>query len=177
MNWPIKTYLNLEHPIQQEIIRRLSDIIGIPQEEFIVEKDDCGAPTFLLTLAQMAKLYANLCSSNNPEYEKVTRAMDQYPEYIAGPNLFDTELIKRSHGQLISKGGAEGIQCIGRISQGIGMAIKIEDGSKRAKHAVAIHLLRQLDWMTPTALDELSQISLKQRPNILIDVEGELKIA
>ena len=84
--------------------------------------------------------------------------------------------IKRGHNQIISKGGSEGIQCIGRLGEGIGLSIKVEDGSKRAKHAVAIHLLRQLEWMTPTALDELDEIVLQKKPGIYLEVKGELKV-
>ena len=92
----------------------------------------------------MANLYANLSSSLHPELEQINRAMLQNPELVAGEDCFDTELMNRAHRQIISKGGSEGIQCLGRIGEGLGLTIKIEDGSKRAKHAVAIHLLKQL---------------------------------
>ena len=111
-----------------------------------------------------------------PEFEKITRAMTNNPDLIAGEGYFDSELIKRGHNQIISKGGSEGIQCIGLLGEGIGLSIKVEDGSKRAKHAVAIHLLRQLEWITPSAIEELDEIILQKKPGIYIEVEGELKI-
>ena len=49
-------------------------------------------------------------------------------------------------------------------------------GSKRAKHAVAIEILRQLEWMTPTALEELEEISLHSKPGVFIEVKGDLNI-
>ena len=82
----------------------------------------------------------------------------------------------RGHNQIISKGGSEGIQCIGLLGEGIGLSIKVEDGSRRAKHAVAIHLLRQLEWISPTALEELDEIILQKKPGIYIEVEGQLKV-
>ncbi len=177
MNWDLESYLMGHHPLQKEIFRRVSELLKIPAEELIAERDDCGAPTLLLRLSQMAILYAHLSRSDNPEFEKITRAMTNHPDLLAGDGNFDTELIKRGHKQIISKGGSEGIQCIGLLGEGLGLSIKVEDGSKRAKHAVAIHILRQLEWLTPSALEELDEIILQKKTGIYIEVEGELKVA
>ena len=176
MNWDLDTYLMGHHPLQKEIFRRVSELLKIPTEELIAERDDCGAPTLLLRLSQMAILYAHLSRSDQPEFEKITRAMISHPDLISGEGYFDSELIKRGHNQIISKGGSEGIQCIGLLGEGIGLSIKVEDGSKRAKHAVAIHLLRQLEWITPSAIEELDEIILQKKPGIYIEVEGQLKV-
>ena len=176
MSWDLESYLMGHHPLQKEIFRRVSDLLKIPADELIAERDDCGAPTLLLSLSQMAILYAHLSKSDQPEFEKITRAMTHNPDLIAGKGYFDSELIKRGHKQIISKGGSEGIQCIGLLGEGIGLSIKVEDGSKRAKHAVAIHILRQLEWITPSALEELDEIILQKKPGIYIEVEGELKV-
>ncbi len=175
MGWPIDTYLKGDHPLQIEIVRRIADLLSLPVDELISARDDCGAPTLRLQLSQMALLYAHLAGSKIAELEKVSRSIISHPELIAGNNKFDTELIKRSHGQLVSKGGAEGIQCISKVGEGMGIAIKVEDGSKRAKHAVALHLLRQLEWLTPTALQELEEKILMVSPGVELQVNGELR--
>ncbi len=175
MNWPLESYLKINHPIQKEIFRRISEIISIPNDELVIARDDCGAPTLLLPLNKMATLYAKLSSSVQPQLEQINRSMVQNPNLIAGKGHFDTELMERSHCQIVSKGGSEGIQCIGRNGEGLGLAIKVEDGAKRAKHAVAIHLLKQLDWVTPTGLNELSQNILSLKPDVSLEVKGELK--
>ncbi len=176
MNWELESYLMGHHPIQKEIFRRVSELLKIPAEELIAERDDCGAPTLLLRISQMAILYAHLSSSDHPEFEKITRAMTEYPDLVGGKGYFDSELMRRGHNQIISKGGSEGIQCIGLLGEGMGLSIKVEDGSKRAKHAVAIHLLRQLEWITPSALEELDEIILQKKPGIYLEVQGELKV-
>ena len=76
---------------------------------------------------------------------------------------------------MLSKGGAEGIQCLSRVGEGMGVAIKVEDGSARAKHAVALHLLKQLDWLTPTTLQELHEVFLRPAPHLELEVLGELR--
>jgi len=176
MSWDLESYLMGHHPLQREIFRRVSELLKIPAEELIAERDDCGAPTLLLRLSQMAILYAHLSRSEQPEFEKITRAMTSHPDLIAGEGYFDSELIKRGHNKIISKGGSEGIQCVGLLGEGIGLSIKVEDGSKRAKHAVAIHLLRQLEWITPSAIEELNEIILQKKSGVYIEVEGQLKV-
>ena len=150
-------------------------MLAIPAEELIAARDDCGAPTLLLQLSQMSLLYAHLSESKNADFEQIRRAILAHPEYIAGEGCFDTELIKRAHGQLVSKGGAEGVQCLSKVGEGIGIAIKVEDGSKRAKQAVALHLLRQLEWITPIGLEELEEQILLLSPGVQLEVNGELR--
>ena len=60
----------------------------------------------------MSKLYSILSSSENAELEQISRAMTTNPIMISDNNKFDTEIINSSHGQVIGKGGAEGIQCL-----------------------------------------------------------------
>jgi L-asparaginase len=76
---------------------------------------------------------------------------------------------------VVSKGGAEGIQCLSRVAEGLGVAIKVEDGASRAKHAVALHLLEQLDWLTPMSLQELRQRFLAPADHLRLEVLGELR--
>ena len=84
-------------------------------------------------------------------------------------------VMRLGHQQVVSKGGAEGIQCLSRVGEGLGMAIKVEDGSSRAKHAVALHLLSQLDWLTPVSLEELRQRFQNLAPHLRLEVRGELR--
>ena len=88
---------------------------------------------------------------------------------------FDTEVIKASHGQVISKGGAEGIQCLCKVNEGMGLALKVEDGSKRAKQAVGLHLLKQLDWISELRIQDIEDKVLKFSQGVQLKVKGQLK--
>ena len=175
MHWPLETYLQPDHPLQQQVLRRVAELLAVPAAELVVARDDCGAPTLQLQLAQMALLYAHLGAGAQPDLERLSRAMLAHPELVAGEQRFDTELMRLGHGQVLSKGGAEGIQCLSRVGEGLGMAIKVEDGSARAKHAVALHLLEQLDWLTPAGLEQLRQRFLEPAPHLRLTVLGELR--
>lgn len=173
-NWPLNTYLQRSHPVQRLILGKVAELLRMPAEEFIGVRDDCGAPTYLLQLAQMASLYARLASGDNVDMERIVRAMTYHPHLVAGEGEFDTELMRLTAGELVSKSGAEGIQCIGRVGEGLGLAIKVMDGAKRAKSAVAIHLLKQMGWIAPSIAETLSEKFITIGEFNRLDVVGDM---
>ncbi|MGB5973916.1 MAG: asparaginase [Nodosilinea sp.] len=173
-NWPLESYLDRNHPVQKLIVARISELLGMPSDEFICAHDDCGAPTYFMQLSQMATLYAMLSSGSNLDMERIVRAMTSHPDMVGGPDSFDTTLMNLTSGALVSKSGAEGIQCIGRVGEGLGVAIKIIDGSKRAKYATAIFTLRQLGWISPTVADTLAETYMEIGRYKRLDVVGDL---
>jgi L-asparaginase len=84
--------------------------------------------------------------------------------------------MQASAGEIVSKSGAEGIQCIGRVGEGMGLAIKVLDGSSRAKYAVAIHILKQMGWITPTLAETLSESFMVLSNYKRLEVVGELSM-
>lgn len=175
-NWPLTSYLQRNHPVQQLILTKVAELLRMPAAEFIGARDDCGAPTYFMQLAQMASLYAQLASGSNLDMERIVRAMTHHPVMVAGEGEFDTQLMRLSEGELVSKSGAEGIQCIGRVGEGMGLAIKAMDGAKRAKYAVAIHLLKQMGWITPSMAETLSESYMSLNDFKRLDVVGELSM-
>lgn len=175
-HWPLNNYLDRKHPVQQLILGKVAELLRMPAEEFISAHDDCGAPTYLMQLGQMASLYALLASSSNLDMERIVRAMTHHPALVAGDGEFDTELMRLAPGEVVSKAGAEGVQCIGRLGEGMGLAIKVVDGAKRAKYAVAIHLLQQMGWISPSAAETLAEKFMTFGKYKRLEVVGELSL-
>lgn len=175
-NWPLDSYLHRNHPIQALILAKVSELLSMPADEFITAHDDCGAPTYLMQLSQMSTLFAKLASGDNLDMERIVRAMTHHPEMVGGVDTFDTALMQLTGGELVSKSGAEGIQCIGRIGEGQGLAIKVIDGSKRAKCAIATHLLKQLGWISPAVAETLAETYMVLSQYKRLDVAGELSL-
>jgi L-asparaginase len=175
-NWSLDTYLKPSNPIQKLILNKIAELLQMPGEELIGAHDDCGAPTYSMQLCQMATLYAKLAAGENVDLERVARAMTYYPRLIAGEGSFDTELMRLTEGEIVSKAGAEGIQCVGRIGEGMGLAIKVSDGAKRAKYAVAIHLLRQMGWITPSVAETLADSFITLGTYKRLETIGELSM-
>lgn len=175
-HFPLNNYLERKHPIQQLIVSKIAELLRMPAEEFISARDDCGVPTYFMQLAQIASLYALLASGNNLDMERIVRAMTHHPNLVAGDGEFDTELMRLAPGELVSKTGAEGVQCISRLGEGMGLAIKVIDGGKRAKYAVAIHVLQQMGWISPSVAQSLSEKFMSFGKYKRLEVIGELSL-
>ncbi|WP_267383539.1 asparaginase [Cyanobacterium sp. uoEpiScrs1] len=175
-NWPLDTYTKKSSPVQHLILDKIGELLAMPGEELISAHDDCGAPTYSMKLSQMAHLYAQLASGNNLDLERIVRAMTYYPTMIAGVGAFDTELMRLTEGELVSKSGAEGIQCVGHLRQGMGLSIKVTDGSKRAKYATALNILRNMGWITPNVAELLAEKFMSIGNYKRLEVVGELSM-
>ena len=175
-NWALNTYLHRSNPVQKLILQKVAELLEMPGDELIGARDDCGMPTYSMQLQQMAHLYAKLAAGDNLDLERIARAMTYYPRMISGDGAFDTELMRLSEGELVSKSGAEGIQCVGKIGAGMGLAIKVKDGARRAKYAVAIQLLKQMGWISPAIAETLSDTFVQLNSYQRLETIGELSI-
>ena len=176
LDLPLHKYTKHSHPVQQLILDKIAELLEIPGAELIGAQDDCGMPTYQMELKQMARLYAQLAAGTSLDLERIARAMTYYPRMIGGDGAFDTELMRLSEGELVSKSGAEGIQCVGRVGQGMGLAIKVKDGAKRAKYATAIHLLKQMGWISPAIAEMLSDTFVQLSSFKRLETVGEMSI-
>jgi L-asparaginase II len=86
--------------------------------------------TFALSLAEMARAFGRLVGADLDGGERVVAAMIAKPELIEGPGRTATEVMKELPG-VVAKGGAEGLLCLG-FRDGVGFALKAEDGGSRA---------------------------------------------
>lgn len=167
---PIDNYIDPQHPIQRRILDVISRFTDVSVDEIAVAVDGCSAPVFGVSIQAMARSYARLVGVRNTEIEpelavaaeRVVNSMIEYPEMVGGSrNRLDTDLVRATRGQMISKVGAEGVQLLGvlpcqRYPIGLGIAIKIEDGDiKRARDPVVIETLRQLGVLNPDQIVEL----------------------
>jgi L-asparaginase len=56
----------------------------------------------------------------------------------------------------------------------MGLAIKVMDGAKRAKYAIAIHLLTQMGWISPAIAETLAEQFMSLNDFKRLEVSGEL---
>jgi len=165
---PLENYLDLEHPIQQDILASFAEMCLLPVKEIGLGTDGCSAPNFAVPLYNAAFAFARLCDPHKlsevraSACRKITSAMTTYPEMVSGYGEFDCELMKVGAGRVVCKRGAEGYQIIGLLpgalgpdSPGIGIALKVSDGdasrmsldlahNNRVRPAVTLEVLRQL---------------------------------
>ena len=101
--------------------------------------DGCGVPTYALPLDRCANVFARLPLLDGGP--RVIAAMRARPEMLRGPIAADVMFIRAVEGW-VAKGGAEGLFCAGS-ADGLGVALKVEDGAFRAiRPALAAFLAR-----------------------------------
>jgi L-asparaginase II len=127
--WPREGYRLPQHPLQEEIASIVADSAATkePPHRAI---DGCGVVTFALSLTEMARAFGRLAVGALDGAERVAAAMIAKPELVEGPARTATEVMKELPG-VVAKGGAEGLLCVG-FPDGVGFALKAEDGGSRA---------------------------------------------
>lgn len=162
-SWEIEGYLGWNHPAQKAILKAVAEVCHFPAEKIGRGIDGCSAPVYALPLRNIAWGFSTLLSpSSVPKetakaYSTISRAMLEYPEMVSGEDRFDYELMKVLPGKLISKAGAEGVQCVGLVDDRLGVALKIEDGATRAARPATLELLGLMEILRETELGKLER--------------------
>jgi len=157
-------YLELRHPVQQAMLKAVARYSQLSGEEIITGLDGCGVPVFGMPLFNMALAYARLTGAKAGDGAgRVVQSMLAHPEMVAGAKGFCTALIKAAGGKMIAKIGAEGVYCVGLVNQGVGLAVKIEDGNTRALPPVVLEVLARMGFLSA---DELALLEFFRSPKI-----------
>ena len=125
--WETRGYRLPDHPVQQHARDAHAEAADVGADELPTATDGCGVVTFALPLERMAYAYARF--EQLPKARTVADAMRAHPELVGGPDGVDCALMQTVHGA-IAKGGAEGLLCA--AVDGVGIALKCEDGASRA---------------------------------------------
>jgi L-asparaginase II len=138
--WRREGYRLEGHRVQREMLAVHAEAADVPEDELRTGLDGCGVLTFALPLERMAHAFSRLPQLAGGDL--VANAMRAHPELIRGPRASDTRLMKVLSGW-IAKGGAEGLLCA--AGNGLGVALKAEDGNGRALGPAAAVFFRQLE--------------------------------
>ena len=142
------TYISESHPLQKNILSEIKRLSEIPNDqEIITGIDGCGLPTFHLSLQEMARIFSK--TAEEKEYQKIYKAMNEYPLLIGGPNQIDSLIMQAKPNNFMAKGGAEGLMVVLNLINHECLIIKIIDGSSRAKNLITKGFLEHLDWLHP----------------------------
>jgi L-asparaginase II len=184
--WPIETYWQPDHPVQQLALDTVALLSEVPRSEVMTATDGCGVVSFGLPLHGLALAFARLADPTGvPDkplrtaLERIRDAMMAHPELVAGERRrLDTAVMRVAPGQVVAKAGAEGVQAIAMLgTSGLrggkpaGLALKIEDGdgSNRARNVATCRALHQIGVLDDEALRRLVEYA---SPTVL-DPRGE----
>lgn len=149
---PTAGYIRPDHPVQQLVSAALADATGVPLDPSEAGTDGCGIPVHPVPLHAIAAAGARFGSppeSWPPEEVQAARqlgdAMVAEPWYVAGTGRLCTDLLRAASGDVLVKVGAQGVQLAALPRLGLGIALKVEDGSRPASEVALGHVLATVE--------------------------------
>jgi len=148
-NFPIKNYVDFNHPHQvsiREVFSKFTEDI-IPRQHYGI--DGCSAPQYAFTIKKLGKALSNLLNSYNGNFEYsenvqiMINAILVNPKFIGGSNNLDSNLIKISNRNIFCKGGAEGVFLFIHLKKRIFGILKVRDGNERALPSAMYTILKK----------------------------------
>ncbi len=146
--WDLETYRAEGHPLQRRDHDAVIGATGLAPVQ--VGVDGCGVPVHGMPLSRMATLYARLAHPSEEEWgdldahaRRAVGAMLAEPYLVAGRSRVDTAVMEATR-TIAVKAGAEGLLCGALTDRGVGIAVKVADGSPRADDPAFIHALVRL---------------------------------
>jgi L-asparaginase II len=170
---PTRGYIGPDHPVQQRLETVLSEMSGIDLSGTERGADGCGIPVIGMPLSAMALALARMANPENlappraAAAKRITTAMMAHPYNVAGRNRFDTIAMQAAPGRFAVKTGAEAVHAGIVPELGLGIALKIDDGSKRAADvamAAILQFLGLLDGAAETKMADLLEASIHNIP-------------
>jgi len=165
-------YLDVNHPLQKEIVSRILAISRTTDCEIGFGVDGCSAPTFIMPLIAIARLY---CALGTDELRYLYHVGVSNPLMIAGKKRLDTILMELGGGSVFAKTGADGVYAMSvkpsvKHPKGLGIVIKVDDGdaSNRVRQFVASTLLQRLGVIEQGKLSSLADQSVKNHRGIVV---------
>jgi L-asparaginase II len=135
--WPTEGYRLAGHPMQELLLDEVAAAAEVSRDEIPVAVDGCGVITFALTLERMAHSFSRLAELEGGD--RIATAMVAHPELVGHEyGAVDTDLMRALPGW-VAKGGAEGVLCAAS-QDGLGLALKVEDGAGRGRRAAVAKL-------------------------------------
>jgi L-asparaginase II len=162
-------YTDPLHPVQRLVratLETLTDAVIGPDE---CAMDGCSVPTWAMPLTRLARAFARFGTGGGmpPERAKAAARLREacaaHPWHVGGTDRFDTRMMQRFGSRIFIKTGAEGVYCAALPEQGLGIAIKCDDGAGRAAETMmAGTVLRLARSITEfTAIEPFTRVALR----------------
>ncbi len=140
----VQGYVAPDHPVMREVTAALEASTGTQLGNAPRGTDGCSIPTYAIPLRALALAFARIGSGVglSPEHARAAlrlrKAVAHEPLLVAGHGRTDTRVMERLGERVFMKVGAEGVYCAALPAQGLGVAIKIDDGNNARAAEVVI---------------------------------------
>jgi L-asparaginase II len=167
MRWPLDNYTSIDHPLQLHIGRLTEQLCETALDIDSCGVDGCSAPTWALPLHALALGFARFGKPEDlaPDIADACRELREdcahFPMMAAGTGRLATKVLSAFGEEIFIKTGAEGV-CAGCLpGTGVGFALKIDDGARRAAEQVTVQLLAHLAPGAESRLNRLHSTGLR----------------
>jgi L-asparaginase II len=177
--WHTYGYERRDHPVQRSCLEAVATWSGLPIDEVGQAIDGCGVVAFALPLENMARAWSRLACAvraEDPIPSRIVHAMATRPFLIGGTDRFDSVLIEETEGRVVAKIGAEGVHSVAIPEQGIGFAVKVDDGAQRAQFPAVIRILQMYDALPAIVPPRLEEFLHRAVRNTRGEVVGEVRL-
>ena len=140
----VRGYVAPDHPLMREVSAALEAATGVSLADAPRGTDGCSIPTYAFPLRALALAFARVGSGVGLPLDharaasRLRRAVAREPLLVAGHGRTDTRVMERLGERVFMKVGAEGVYCAALPAQGLGVAIKIDDGNNARAAEIAI---------------------------------------
>jgi L-asparaginase II len=160
-------YVSASHAVQREVKGALENLTGATLDEPAI--DGCSVPTWAVPLSALARGFALLATGQGlaPQRAKAAArlmaACAQEPWHVAGTRRFCTDIMRAFGPRVFVKTGAEGVYAAALPEQGLGIAVKCDDGAGRAAETITACVLARFlpDEADRSALARFTQPALR----------------
>lgn len=177
--WPTFGYERQDHPVQQGCLAEVARWTGVDADRIGLAVDGCGCVVFALPLQSMALAFARLADAATRGVgpaSQIVHAIQTRPFLLGGTDRFDTALIEATEGRVISKIGAEGVHTVAIVDAGIGIAVKVEDGSMRAQFPAVLAALQHFGALPAELPPRLADFMRRTLRNTRGEPVGEVRL-
>jgi L-asparaginase II len=167
----LRGYVQPGHPVMREVSASLQSTTGHDLAQTAMGTDGCSIPTFAIPLRKLAHAFAKvgtgvgLRDGQARAALRLRQAVARAPFMVAGSGRFDTRVMERLGERVFCKVGAEGVYCASLPEQGLGVAIKMDDGNNaracEVVMAAVIERLVRLDDSERAFMGTLSDVTMK----------------
>lgn len=176
--WPMYGYERPGHDVQRCCLATVAQWTAMNEDDIGIAVDGCGVVEFAMPLENMARAYSRLAREATGSAgisKRVVGAMQTRPFLVGGSDRFDSILIEETDGRVVAKIGAEGVHSAAILDQGIGVALKVEDGAPRAQFPAIVRILQLLDALPQSLPPRLEDFLRRQIRNTRGETVGEVR--
>lgn len=170
----VEHYADPNYPLQQDVLKYVSELSETPLDEINHGVDGCGLPIYGVPLKNMAISYLKFAAPDLLDDDTTKQAvvsigevMNKHPEIVASHHFICTALLEDQN--IVAKGGAQGVYCLSLKKERISIALKVLSGSELVWPILVAEILEKINYSNKDTIARLREI----RSDVILNDDGD----